>query len=124
MSDTAITSDSELTTYLEKLPVVKQSITRSANTKYCPAGCGTVLLRKNLSETQAIKGCIVCKRKFTFVRTDTLAGRAMRAKQRYNERSIYVRPIVKTAAQRMAAMRLRKEASAAMKIDMYGGADD
>jgi hypothetical protein len=38
------------------------------------------LVRKNISLTHAIKACHKCKRKMTFIRTDTPQGRSLRMK--------------------------------------------
>ena len=44
------------------------------------------LVRKNISLTHAIKACNKCKRKMTFIRTDTPQGRTLRM-QIWRERS-------------------------------------
>lgn len=49
---------------------------QSCHTKLCHAR----LVRVNLSETIARKGCPVCRRRFDFIRTDTLEGRSLRVK--------------------------------------------
>lgn len=51
-----------------------------ARTSRCPI-CFEPLTVKILSESTAIKACYPCRRKFTYTRTDTKAGRAKRTKE-------------------------------------------
>jgi DNA-directed RNA polymerase subunit M/transcription elongation factor TFIIS len=54
----------------------------SANCSLCHSAlCGTKMVRVNLNEIFARKGCVVCKLKFDFIRSDTPEGIAYRQKQ-------------------------------------------
>lgn len=70
-------SEAQASTQHEPKPT-KSSI--HARTAYCP-NCSESLTHKNLSDIEAMKGCLRCKRRFVFLRTDTLAGRAERARR-------------------------------------------
>lgn len=63
-----------------KATIVQDDTEYTARIMYCPS-CNGRLVRKNLNRVTAVKGCFVCKRKFTFTRVDTPEGRAQRARE-------------------------------------------
>jgi hypothetical protein len=64
-------------------PTVPDVANPSAKLVYCPTcepSDDSKLVRKNISLTHAIKACRNCKRKLTYIRTDTPQGRTLRQK--------------------------------------------
>lgn len=104
-----------------------------ARIMWCPNGCSfeKPLIKKNVSLTHAEKGCSFCKRKFTYVRTDTKEGRNLRTKLWQASKKAAEVPVTEpvtkkvalTSAQRQAKYRhekMIKEAAAQMRADMNG----
>ena len=63
-------------------------VSYSAKNTRCPI-CFETLEQRNISRTHAVKGCRHCRRKFSYVRTDTVDGRKLAAilrQRKYQER--------------------------------------
>jgi len=101
-----------------------------AKMNWCPNGCSwdQPLIRKNISETHAIKGCPICRCKIKYIRTDTKEGRAERTRVWLASKGIVVKPRVPgaaiTPAERMRRMRARLKAAANIDGTVIDGVTD